>query len=220
MPGDDAAFTPGDDEEALNLSFGNDLQPDDFTGVTGKLHTDWKGTQSYFYSSGIIQLPVASDDDSGEQECELVRVCAPYSRRIVSFTAECEGTPADIPDALEDINENETLLSSTVVTAIPPPNTQMRYYVYRTSGRYIYASKKPWRPTASNGGLSGEPHRFGQLPSSYIAASMNGVNCMANVHFVTGIAEPLSPNDDDSSVISEMTAAISSGGDGSQFSPG
>jgi hypothetical protein len=184
------------DDGGFDLSL---LTDNDFVEQLGSIYTDYQCTQSYFYNSGILQLPVAADSQDGTQACEFVQVAAPYGQRVVNWTTEREGLTPEIPDPFKDINANEVLLRAVVTSTAPVPMILGNAYSYQMNGTYTYGSTNPWRPGASNGGLLGG----GFLPIGKLTpiVKSDGTSKDTNVfptdrRCVQGIVEPADTDED------------------------
>lgn len=212
---------PPDDDEFEQLDFDDaDIETNDFSDQGGSIYTDYQVTQTYLYDSGVLQLPVAVDDDSGSTPCDFIQVSAPYGQRVVVGTAEREGLTPELPDPFEDINPNEVLLRAVCSFANPFPMILGTSYAYQASWTYTYGSTNPWRPGASNGGLLGS----GVIPIGKLTPILNPNSKDVNIfptatRFVQGIVEPADQTDDneiaeettDAQVQSQLLAQQSGG---------
>jgi hypothetical protein len=100
--------------------------------------------ESYAYQSGLIQSPLATDDDSGPT-CVITRVHAPTSQKLVNCKAEREGAKPVAPK-LFSTDENLVLLRCQHTKPVPHPLQNGRGYVWRIELSAIYAMIVPKKP--------------------------------------------------------------------------
>lgn len=83
--------------------------------------------------TGLLLVPVAGPEGTPP---ELIRVSAPYAKRVIEFAAERPNDRPMLP-SWNTNNPNEVLAYRSIVTATPamaPGGSR----IYRTQGRYVY----------------------------------------------------------------------------------
>lgn len=93
---------------------------------------------SYSHSTGIIGVPYAAPDGTGQA---IVKVSAASMRKIVRWMAQHIGKQPVLPHWITE-NGNDVLVSKTIVPINPQPDADMRN-IWRVSGEYVYLLRTP-----------------------------------------------------------------------------
>ena len=110
--------------------------------VAGTTYGDFRMVISYNHSDGLVQLPVARDDDDKRTECSVVRCHDPVTTKVVHWTAERTGSPPEVPDP-RSIDPDSVLLGFNFSPAAPVPTIGGVDKVWRITGTATYAMRNP-----------------------------------------------------------------------------
>lgn len=127
----------------------------------------------YRTNYGNLQNPIAGDDEAG---ADLVKVTAPYTRKIVEYDIVRQGAKPEIP--LPEADTDQQVLHESDV--IPCANGRLPngVPVYRRMGNYVYFLAQPILP--------GEEVPVA-APANYTTTLEDAENVLQTVEWKAGI---------------------------------
>ncbi len=125
------------------------------------IYTHYSCVTSYQRNEGLLQVPVAGPPDT---PAVLLRTSAPYSAKVVSWTAVREGGPPRIPDPTR-FDPNAPLIDSQIGVATPMLMVNGTDQRWCLAGVYYYAYLSPRK--------ANDPLPSGKMPVDTVAASAN-----------------------------------------------
>jgi hypothetical protein len=101
----------------------------------------------YLWDNGVLQLPMAEPAEGTLVECEVVHHCAPYGKKVVSWTATRAGVKPILPDPTpqDDNEELEGFVVSPLSSVLQADGVTK---MYKVTGVYTYILKTPVPPSS------------------------------------------------------------------------
>ena len=140
-------------------------------------YTLYRIRSEYSYQSGLMGVPVASAIPN--TSAEMICVHAPFSRRVVHWTAERFGALPELPSPSTG-SSNEVLLAYRIIPEAPQPRRAAGDYLYQVSGVYEYQLLIPLV-------FGTDSIPSSALPCTTVPATSNS---LLNYSFITGVIAP------------------------------
>lgn len=117
-------------------------------------YTKYTISVEYITDNGVLQIPVAPFNDSGDTSAFFVKARSSHSIKRILFIGERTGAFPIVPLAGGDQNPNYVLLSSRIQTMSPKATSDGFNLVFRIAGEIVYGAVNPVDQVSGNANTS------------------------------------------------------------------